>query len=1205
MRLMPLLTVTLTMLGFAALPALHSAQGQTAGQKKNKEKSKAETMVPVNLSLGKKAFAERSQPGHDPSHAVDGDPETRWCPPDGNTLYAWQLDLGKVEDVTGINIFWEQADAGYGYKIDASDDGKAWRSLIDTTDKPMASALHQHTAHTAARFFRVTVTKLKAGCWGSFSEFEVLGKEMVALGQPNASSLPDTEKPAAVAAEGLLAQVKIPAGYKATMFAAPPEISYPTCLTTAPTGEVFIGIDENGSLGKDGKRQMKVIRAIDTDNDGKADKFTTFCNINNPRGLFFHDNTLIVLGPPNIRSFTDTDGDGIADTDKLLVSGLGSPALAQRGADHCTNGFTVGIDGWLYIAVGDFGAIKAQGSDGKSVQLYGGGIIRVRPDGSEIEIVSRGQRNIYDVAVDPLMNIFTRDNTNDGGGWNVRLSHIIQSAHYGYPSLFINFPEDMIQPLADYGGGSPTGSLFVDEGDRAGAAGNGLLTCDWGRSVIYRHPLTTDGASFKAQQQSFIELPRPTDMDIDGSGRIYVSSWREGGFSFSKPEVGYVVRVVATDAKTTEFPDLRKASDADLIKFIGSDSHKLRLHSQLEILRRGDSATFTTGLIELASKSGPLAPRVAAIYTLKQLRGSKASDALAALTKDATIREFALRALTDRATQLGDVPAQPFVDATKDADPRVRLQATIGLGRLGKLETASALVPLLAESDPLIRHAAVHSLVLLKASAAAFAALDSGDVKLALAATQVLRSLHDIQVVDGLIQRLAKTSNVDQKKLIITALARLYHVEADWKGDWWGTRPDTRGPYYNPITWDGSSHIAPVLLTALSTGDATMGKFIIGEMNRHRIKLNDATAQLVRMAQNDATLIPAMIALLQGSDKLPTDAIGLLESVAKDKNADPEVRGDAAGVLAKTSDQAGVFDVAISALVAVGNAGKASEAISRAREGFARDKRHAKNVSTFVKMTGDPDAGKRETAFGVLISISSDKKPNKSAKDAADGAITAGFSSSDVTPLLRAIAMLKADQYKDQVKAHLTDPKPNVKAAAEHAARMLKIELVAVDPNKVTLVKLGYDKVLAQITIAKGDAKLGKELFTKQGCALCHTVSQDQPLKGPLLLGIAQRYNRSELTEAIMKPSAKVSQGFETQWFMTEDGLNYEGFVTRESADEVEMRNVTGAVTIIKKKEIEERGKRETSMMPSALVDTLDLNEFNSIITYLESLKAN
>ena len=98
----------------------------------------------------------------------------------------------------------------------------------------------------------------------------------------------------------------------------------------------------------------------------------------------------------------------------------------------------MGIDGWVYIAVGDFGIHGAKGTDGTELTMLGGGVVRVRPDGSEMEVYTHGLRNIYDVAIDPFMNIFTRGNTNDGGGWNVRFIHHIQSGEYGYPMLFKN-----------------------------------------------------------------------------------------------------------------------------------------------------------------------------------------------------------------------------------------------------------------------------------------------------------------------------------------------------------------------------------------------------------------------------------------------------------------------------------------------------------------------------------------------------------------------------------------------------------------------------------------------------------------------------------------------------------------------------------------------------------------------------------------------
>ena len=104
-----------------------------------------------------------------------------------------------------------------------------------------------------------------------------------------------------------------------------------------------------------------------------------------------------------------------------------------------------------------------------------------------------------------------------------------------------------------------------------------------------------------------------------------------------------------------------------------------------------------------------------------------------------------------------------------------------------------------------------------------------------------------------------------------------------------------------------------------------------------------------------------------------------------------------------------------------------------------------------------------------------------------------------------------------------------------------------------------------------------------------------------MLGGISGRYNRSELCESIMKPSAKIAQGFETQWFKTNDGDVIEGFVSREGGDDIEVRNPTGVAVILKKKDINKRGKRDISMMPEGLVVKLTPEELASLIAFLES----
>ena len=76
--------------------------------------------------------------------------------------------------------------------------------------------------------------------------------------------------------------------------------------------------------------------------------------------------------------------------------------------------------------------------------------------------------------------------------------------------------------------------------------------------------------------------------------------------------------------------------------------------------------------------------RVAALFTYKQLLGAKAQDFLVKLAQDAEMREFALKALADRKSENGSLPIALFVNNLRNANPRVRLQAIIGLARIGK-----------------------------------------------------------------------------------------------------------------------------------------------------------------------------------------------------------------------------------------------------------------------------------------------------------------------------------------------------------------------------------------------------------------------------------------------------------------------------------------------------------------------------------------
>ena len=88
------------------------------------------------------------------------------------------------------------------------------------------------------------------------------------------------------------------------------------------------------------------------------------------------------------------NGDGKADKRERLYGPFGT-----RDTHGMVNSFTLMPDGWVYACHGYRNEDKVKGRDGHEVSMQSGSTFRFRPDGSRIEVFTRGQVNPFGITL--------------------------------------------------------------------------------------------------------------------------------------------------------------------------------------------------------------------------------------------------------------------------------------------------------------------------------------------------------------------------------------------------------------------------------------------------------------------------------------------------------------------------------------------------------------------------------------------------------------------------------------------------------------------------------------------------------------------------------------------------------------------------------------------------------------------------------------
>ncbi len=335
---------------------------------------------------------------------------------------------------------------------------------------------------------------------------------------------------------------KVPEGFEARLVAAVPAVNYPCQVATAPDGSLFVAEDPMDQVGPYESFKGRILRLRDgKDPEVFAEGFRAV------QGMAWREGALYVSHMPFLTVVQDTDGDGKADRKTDLFKDLG-PTKNQGLNDHIVSGIQFGMDGYLYISVGDKGVPGAtRPEDGKKVQLKGGGTLRCRPDGTGLEVYSSGTRNHLEANLDDRDNLFTYDNTDDGEGWWTRVTHHVDGGYYGYAYDYHDHPERFLPRMAEYGGGSPCGAAFYRE-DAWPEEWRGVgFWAEWGKGKVHAFRFEPDGSTYKIGEAIDFAVPdglsnfRPIDLAVSYDGKtMYIADWGMGGWGSKTEKVGRV-----------------------------------------------------------------------------------------------------------------------------------------------------------------------------------------------------------------------------------------------------------------------------------------------------------------------------------------------------------------------------------------------------------------------------------------------------------------------------------------------------------------------------------------------------------------------------------------------------------------------------------------------------------------------------------------
>ena len=1034
---------------------------------------------------------------------------------------------------------------------------------------------------------------------------------------------------------------KVPDGFTVDFYAREPLVRHPVSLAFDRHGRLFVGGGPQFRKPRPDTPGDQIKILTDRDEDGVVDHAHVFAEgFNCIQSIAWKGRDLWVANAPDLTIVRDLDGDDVADEYVKLYTDLGN-------LEHGLHGLAWGPDGKLYMSKGNSKGLSnaervapnpgglapkpfrelwnvgaPEGSPdfpkpivyqrGEYRRAYHdprddwgreGGILRCDPDGGSLEIVSRGYRNPWDIAMDAEFNFLGTDNDQNRGD---KIFHSFFGAHFGWghswSSDWIGHDHPPTVPASGpFFEGSGTGITYYDSEQFPESFRGVFFINDWLRGRVYAFRPKWNGALIESateELETFAEaggaLFKPSDIEVGPDGALYVLGWSGGyGATFKDGKQTNEGRIFRIWSKAKPLPKraewlAKKRSRPyaewsvdELIEDLGHQIAAWRVDAQDELLRRSRDPSRRNKVLgalhEALQRPRSRSHETWTVWTLlRSDEHARIPYSIWSHSSNARIqglRSYGERHGLDEKRELGiDLPVLKALD---DSEPRIRFAVVQSLWRVGRaIESREGRSQICNE---LVRRAAVE---------ADYATYYS-----------IWGALRELETADRL-RELSKSAEAGVRRAALLALLDRRALTAE----------EVRG----------------------FLGDADRSTASIAELWLRKVAGVAIRAIAIEpdgadFAESVAVKIESDIEgaeiryTLDGS--VPTGSSKVFEKPI-------EIRQDRLLRVALFRDRIRVSGVREAQFHRLTEAELAERAFvydirSESRRRHVFDPRGLRVgqplyidrsyrfisvpenlVDAGVVRTANADSGSRgkdflrfwitgpsTVYFGHDVRVA--KKPAWLAErgfEKADGTLESDDTKFDV---------YQKSYDAGEVVLGGNDDRGGDGGKSNYVVALRRSEL---RPREKPATRADVEAALAT-----ADAERGRRLFFDEGgahCSRCHRIGDRGNPFAPDLSDVGLRAPTTEIVEAILEPSAKITEGFRTHVVVDKKGRSHVGLVLEESGVSLTLVDTDGRKRVLPNSSIAARERSETSAMPGDYGKLLAPTQVADLVKYLLSCRS-